>query len=305
MRNAFVKRCTELMERDERVFLVTADMGYFIFDDIRRRFGRRFINVGIAEANMIGVAAGLALSGKIPFVYTVTSFATSRVFEQLKVDVCYQKANVKIVGIGSGIAYGTSGPTHQAIMDIALMRALPGMTIFSPADARDAVAMTDAAYGLEGPVYLRLGKQNEPLVTPQDSVFSIGRGMILRDGRSAAVIATGSIVKQALQAAEELSHEGIDVRVISMGSLKPADRELILAAARETGVILTLEEHTIHGGLGSIVAEIIAENAGPMPVFRRLGLDDTFCCDYGTDAELLACHHIDSASVSAVIKELV
>ncbi len=305
MRNAFVKTLIELMERDERVFLVTADMGYFIFDPIRERFPRRFINVGIAEANMVGVASGLALSGKIPFVYTVTSFMTSRVFEQLKVDVCYQNANVKVVGIGSGIAYGTSGPTHQAIMDIALMRALPGMTIFSPADALDSVNMTLAAHAFSGPVYLRLGKQNEPQVNPKDCTFSIGKGAVLRQGFDAAVICTGSIVGEALKAAEELAKGGIQARVINMRSLKPVDRGLIMSAVRETAAVVTLEEHTINGGLGSIVAEIIAEDPGAAGVrFRRIGMDDCFCTEYGDDASLYRCYGLDAASVSRAVREL-
>lgn len=303
MRNAFVRTLIELMEKDEKVFLVTADMGYFIFDPIRERFGRRFINVGIAEANMVGVAAGLALSGKIPFVYTVTSFMTSRVFEQVKVDICYQGANVKLVGIGSGIAYGTSGPTHQAIMDIALMRSLPGMTIFSPADSVDSVNMTRAAHEFRGPVYLRLGKQNEPVVNPEGSAFQIGAGNILHQGNDAAVICTGSIVGEAIKAAKGLASEGIGVRVINMRSLKPVDRDLILAAARQTGAIVTLEEHTINGGLGSIVAEIIAENTRGVR-FRRIGLKDCFCTEYGDDESLRRCYGLDAASVAQVIREL-
>ncbi len=304
MRNAFVKTLTELMEKDERVFLVTADMGYFIFDAIRRRFPKRFVNVGIAEANMVGISCGLALSGKIPFAYTVASFITCRAFDQIKIDVCYQQANVKLVGAGVGMAYATSGPTHQEIADIALMRSLPNMTILSPADALDAVEITEASYLHNGPVYIRLENQGEPAVNKEGHKFKIGKAALLRDGRDATIIAVGSIVNNALKAQAELAKEGIAVRVINMHSLKPADRDLILKSARETGVILTLEEHTILGGLGSIVAEVLAENALAQVKFKRLGLEDTFCLEYGTTSCLHQYYRLDCAYIVKTIKEL-
>ena len=304
MRNAFVRTISELMEKDERVFLLTADMGYFIFDAIRQRFPKRFVNVGIAEANMVGVACGLALSGKIPFAYTVASFITCRAFDQIKIDLCYQQANVKLVGAGVGMAYGTSGPTHQEIADISLMRSLPGMTILSPADAVDAAAITWAAYRHHGPLYMRLENQGEPMVNKERSGFKIGKGVVLREGRDATIIAVGSIINNALKAHVELAKEGVSVKVINMHSLKPVDRELILKSAQETGVILTLEEHTILGGLGSIVAEVLAEDALTKVKFKRLGMEDTFCLEYGTSSCLHKHYRLDCAYIVKTIKKL-
>ena len=305
MRDIFVRTLSELMDRDERIFLITADMGYFIFDAIKKKYPRRFINLGIAEANMIGVCAGLALSGKIPFAYAITSFITSRAFEQIKVDVCYHKANVKIVGIGSGITYGTSGPTHQSIADIAIMRSLPHMTIFSPADPVDSLKITKAAYEHNGPVYIRLAKQGEPVINKDDYKFKIGKGVELRSGRDATIIATGSIINNALKAQEELERNGLKVRVINMHTLKPIDKDIILKAAEETKAILTLEEHNVLGGLGSIVAEVLVEEAKTKIKFRRLGLNDTFCLDYGSDECLHRKYQLDSLYITQAIKTLV
>ena len=304
MRNTFVKTLTELMENDERVFLVTADMGYFIFDAIRERFPGRFVNVGIAEANMVGIACGLALSGKIPFAYTVASFITCRAFDQIKIDICYQQANVKLVGVGAGMAYGTSGPTHQEIADIALMRSLPNMTILSPADAVDAAKITQAAYRHRGPVYIRLGDQIGPVVNQQKDKFKIGKAVVLKAGRDATIISTGSIINNALKARGELAKAGIKTRVINMHSLKPVDRNLIIRSADETGVILTLEEHNVFGGLGSIVAEVLAENAKHKVKFKRLGLADTFCLEYGTSDHLQRHYGLDPAYIVKTIKKL-
>ena len=286
MRNAYLSALYDLAKSDKQIMVLVADIGAIVFDKFREDFPDQFINFGVAEANMISAAAGLASCGKIPFTYTITPFITMRTYEQIRNDVCLQKMNVKIVGVGAGLVYSTLGPTHHAIEDIAIMRVLPNMTIISPADPLEAKKTTIAAAEMKGPVYLRLGTSKEPDVYQQDYDFTIGQGVKLRDGKDATIIATGSIVYDALQAVKELEKEDISVRLINIHTIKPVDKEIILQAARETKAILTLEEHNIEGGFGSSVAEVILEENDVPIKFKRLGVKDTFCSYYGSHQEL-------------------
>jgi transketolase len=301
MRDAFVKSLLELAKEDKRIFLLTADIGTFTFDIFRQTFPNRFINFGIAEQNMMGAAAGLALSGKIPFVYTIAPFVTMRCFEQIRVDVCYHNLNVKIVGVGTGLAYGSLGPTHQTVEDIAITRALPNMTVISPADPLEAKKVTRAAVLYSGPVYIRLGRSGEPVVYESDYEYQIGRAVSLREGKEATLIATGVMVYNTLKAAEILSkEEGIEVRVINMHTLKPLDQEVIEKASKQTRGIITVEEHSLIGGLGSAVGEIVSEKKNKI-FFRRIGLNDAFCSSYGNYEELKEMYGLSvSALVNAV-----
>lgn len=305
MRNAFVRSLHQIARKDERVFMLIADLGIFMFDDFKRDFPTRFVNVGVAEANMMGIAAGLALCQKVPFVYTIAPFVTMRCLEQIRVDVCYQNLNVKIVGIGGGLAYGVQGTTHHAIEDMAIMRALPNMTVISPSDPVEAGKATTAIAGHAGPVYLRLVREAEPRVSREDREFVIGEAPVLREGKDVAIVATGVMVSKSLAAAEQLGREDkIEVTVINAHTIKPLDKETILAAARRTRTVITAEEHSITGGLGSAVAEVIAEEAPGEVQFKRIGLRDTFCWDCGEHRYLQERYGLSEAHIAATVRDL-
>lgn len=282
MRNALTESLCQIAAKNEKLLFLVADIGNITFDKFREEFPERFINVGVAEANMVGIAAGLALSGKIPFVYTIASFLTMRAFEQIRDDVCYQKANVKIVGVGGGVAYSTLGPTHHTVEDLAMMRAVPNMTVISPADPLEAKKVSLAVCDHEGPVYIRLGKAGEPNLYADDNFpFRIGKANVMRKGRDVTLFTTGAITGSVLKAAGLLGREGIEARVVNMHTLKPLDREAVLSAAEETRAIVSIEEHSLYGGLGGAVSEILAEEAPRKVPFKRLGLPDRFAHDYG------------------------
>ena len=245
----------------------------------------RFFDCGIAEQNLMGVAAGLAASGKTVFASSFAMFAAGRAFEIIRNSIAYPKLNVKIGATHAGISVGEDGATHQCCEDIALMRCIPNMVVINPADDIEAKAAVKAAVEYKGPVYLRFGRLAVPVFNdPETYKFQMGRGITLKDGADAAIVATGLMVNEALTAAAQLESEGINVRVINIHTIKPLDRELILKAAKETGVIVTVEEHNIIGGLGSAVCEAVCA-AAPAPVVR-IGVEDTFGCS-GPAAELL------------------
>ena len=306
MRNAYLKVLQGLAERDERIYALVADNGAIVYDKYREEFPQRFINFGIAEANMISVAAGLASCGKIPFAYTISCFLTMRAYEQIRNDVCLQKMNVKLVGIGAGFVYGNLGPTHHAVEDIAIMRVLPGMTIISPADDRESAKATLAAYKNEGPVYLRLATGSAPDVYKSDYNFKLGKGVILKEGTDLAIIGTGGILADVMKVSAELEGSGLSTRVINIHTIKPIDKEIILGAASQTKAILTVEEHSTIGGLGSAVAEVMLEGSQSNIQFTRLGLDNKFPQGYGSYQEMkdmngLSCEDI-MREVLALIK---
>lgn len=286
MRNAYLATLYDLAKNNKQIMSLNADIGAIVFDKFKEDFPGQFVNFGVAESNMISAAAGMASCGKIPFTYTITPFITMRTYEQIRDDVCLQRANVKIVGVGAGLVYSTLGPTHHAIEDIAIMKVLPNMTILSPADALEAKKATIAAAETEGPIYLRLGTSGEPDIYHEDYKFIIGKGVELKEGKDATIISTGSITYDVLEAAKELEKENISTRVINIHTIKPIDKDIILQAASETSAILTVEEHNIEGGLGSSVASVILEGNETPIKFKRLGVKDTFCSFYGTHQEL-------------------
>jgi len=307
MRKTFVRTLAEAALKNDQIFGVVADIGTFTFDAFRESCPERFINVGIAECNMIGMAAGMALEGKIPVVYTITPFLTARALEPIRVDICYQNLNVKLVGCGSGYSYSTLGATHHATDDIALMRALPNMTIVSPADPPEVRHAVEAIIGHRGPVYLRLGRDGEPAIGPTaPDTFTLGKAVAVRPGHDVTILATGSILAHAIEAAANLQRDGVEVRIINVHTIKPLDREAVVSAARETRGILTLEEHTIIGGLGSAVAEVLAESSGTIPPvrFRRMGLMDCFCGEYGRPEDLDRWCHLAPADIECAVKDL-
>ena len=305
MRTAFIQSLIECARADERIWLLVGDLGYSVVEPFRQEFPDRFINVGVAEQNMTGIAAGLALSGKIVFTYSIANFPTLRCLEQIRNDVCYHEADVKIVAVGGGFAYGAQGMTHHATEDLAIMRALPNMTVVAPADPVETALATRAIIEWHGPCYLRLGKAQEPVVhkTPPD--FQIGKAIAVRDGSDVTLIASGGILYNTVQAAEELARQGIQARVLSMHTLKPLDTEAVLAAARQTKAIVTVEEHSMIGGLGSAVAEVLAELGNSHVTFRRIGIKDEFCQQVGGQEYLRQACSLTTAGIADSVLKLI
>ncbi|HLJ40383.1 MAG TPA: transketolase C-terminal domain-containing protein [Candidatus Acidoferrales bacterium] len=276
MRSAFVRNLMALAEEDKRVCLVTADLGFGVVEPFAAKFPSQFVNAGVAEQNMTGIAAGMALCGKVVFTYSIANFPTLRCLEQIRNDICYHHADVKIVSVGGGLAYGALGASHHATEDIAVMRALPGMTVVAPGDPAEAEMATRALVARAGPAYLRLGRSGEPLVHSGDVDFQIGKAIRVTDGDDVTLIATGTMLHATAQAAAQLAREGIAARVLSMHTIKPLDVEAVFEAARETRAIIAIEEHSIIGGLGSAVAEVLAESADCHVRFKRMGLPSAF-----------------------------
>jgi transketolase len=260
MRTTFIDTLCELAAEDERIWLLNGDLGYSVLERFTTRFPRRSVNVGVAEQNMTGVAAGLALCGKIVFTYSIGNFPTLRCLEQIRNDVCYHNLNVKIVAVGGGLAYGAQGYTHHAIEDLAIMRALPHMTVLAPGDPVETRAATRALVDWRGPCYLRLGKAGEPVVHRTDFDFQIGKAILLREGRDVTMVSTGGMLKNVVEAAQLLADAGISARVLSMPTVKPLDEQAIEDASRETRLLCVVEEHSETGGLADAVARCLATN---------------------------------------------
>ncbi|MCB0116903.1 MAG: transketolase family protein [Caldilineaceae bacterium] len=274
-RKAFAATLEELAVEDPRVVAVCNDsIGSSNLTGFAKKYPERMVNVGIAEQNMIGVAAGLANGGRLPFVCGASCFLTARALEQIKADLAYSNANVKLCGMSSGMAYGALGPTHHSIEDLAWTRAIAGMTVIVPADPVETAQAIRAVAAMHGPVFVRLSRMGVPIVHGDDYQFEIGRAAKLREGNDITLIANGTLVTQALQAADMLAAHRIGARVLNMATVRPLDREAIIAAAQETGGIVTAEEHTIYGGLGSAVAEVVV-TTHPVPM-RMVGVPGVF-----------------------------
>ena len=301
MRTAYLDTLYELASKDKRVYALISDNGAIVYDKYRSDLASQYLNLGISEANMLGMAAGMASCGKIPFAYTIGAFLAYRAYEFIRNDVCLQGQNVKIVGTGAGEVYSALGPTHHSTEDLGGLRSLPGLTILCPASPMEVRKATIAAYEMEGPVYLRLGTNKEPEIYGADYLFEVGRGVTVREGTDITLIGTGSIVKDLLDVADLLKEEDIDVRVVNMHTLKPLDKEIILQAAEETGKIITVEDHNITGGLGSAVAEAIAES-GKGVMFCRMGLRG-FSNGYGSYAEVKKMNGIGKEQIAEEIRK--
>jgi transketolase len=276
MRSAFLRTLTELAEQDDRINLIVGDLGFGVVERFAERFPRRFVNAGVAEQNMTGIAAGMARCGKIVFIYSIGNFPTLRCLEQIRNDVCYHDADVKIVSVGGGFAYGALGASHHATEDVAIMRALPRMTVIAPGDPVEAKYATRALVDCEGPAYLRLGRSGEPIVHTEGCDFAVGKAIRVLEGGDVTLISSGTMLHAAVQAARALARDGVRARVLSMHTIKPLDMEAILSAAKETSAIFTIEEHSIVGGLGSAVAEVLAESSDRRVVFKRIGIPPEF-----------------------------
>lgn len=263
MRTTFIETLCEVAERDERVWLLCGDLGYSVLERFAARFPDRYVNVGVAEQNMIGVAAGLALSGKTAFVYSIANFPVMRCLEQIRNDVCYHDLSVKVVAVGGGMSYGPAGYTHHALEDLAVMRALPNMTVVAPGDPVETRLATRAVAASGGPCYLRLGKAGEPVVHLEEPEFGLGRAIVLRRGTDVALVSTGGMLKSAAEAAARLADEGVSATVISMPTVKPLDVRAVEEAARSVPLLCVVEEHGEEGGLADAVARCLASAAGP------------------------------------------
>ena len=300
MRIAFIKTLLELAEKDERIYLVVGDVGFGLVEPFVEKFPLRFLNVGVAEQNMTGIAAGLAMCGKVVFTYSIANFPTLRCLEQIRNDVCYHNADVKIVSVGGGLGYGALGVTHHATEDIAVMRALPRMTVVAPGDPLEAELATRALVEQPGPGYLRLGKSGEPLVHKPGVSFRLGAAIRVREGGGVTLISTGTMLYNTLRAGERLSQQGIQARILSMHTVKPLDTDAVIAAARETDAVFTIEEHSILGGLGSAVAETLAES-GLRVCFKRLGIPPAFTTVVGRQEYLKDAY---SLSVDGIVNRV-
>lgn len=302
-REAYGKALVELGRRNPDVVVLDADLSKSTkTHDFGKNYPERFFNIGIAEQNMMGTAAGLAAAGKIPFASSFAVFATGRVYDQIRNSIAYPRLNVKIGASHAGITVGEDGASHQAVEDIALMRCLPNMTVFVPADAVETRAAVLAAAEIDGPVYIRLGRSGVPVLHDKDNFnFVPGRAITLREGGDAAIIACGIMVSAALEAADLLAGEGVSVRVLDMHTVKPLDVEAVVEAARATGAVVTAEEHSILGGLGGAVAEALGENC-PVPM-HRVGVRDTFG-ESGKPGELLEKYGLTPAALAQAVREV-
>ena len=294
-RDAFGETLLELGKKNDKIVALSADLQdstkAILF---QKEFSDRFVNVGIAEQDLIGIGAGYALEGFIPYVSSFASFITTRPFDMIRMLACYNNINIKIVATHTGVTVGEDGGSAQMLEDIAIMRALPNMVVLCPADAVETEKMVEKIADYNGPVYLRLARAKYPVITDPEKTFEIGKGEILREGNDVTLVGTGLMVSKALEAAEVLASEGIEARVVNMSSIKPIDRDLLVKCAKETGKIITLEEHQVIGGLGGAVCEVLSEEY-PVPV-KIIGVENRFG-QSGKADELLEEYKLDSKSI--------
>ncbi len=307
MRKVFAAQLLAEFKQNQRLMLLAGDLGYGVLEDIVKQCPRQYLNVGVAEQNMMGIATGLALEGYSVFVYSIANFPILRCLEQVRNDVCYHGANVKIVSIGGGFSYGGLGFSHHATEDLAIMRAMPYMTVVAPGDRFETAQATAVLARHVGPAYLRLDKLDKSLpdsAAAGDTGFSLGKARVLRPGKDVTLMASGGIVFEALKAAELLAQEGVDCRVLSMHTVSPLDVDAVTKAARETRALVTVEEHTVTGGLGSAVAETCLEAAVLPHKFYRLGLRTGFATAVGSQEYLRKQYGMAAIHIQDTVKRL-
>jgi len=281
MRKTFINNLIERARRDNRIHLIVADLGFSVVEDFAKEFPDRFLNAGISEQNAAGVAAGMALCGKIVYFFSIIPFVTMRCFEQVRVDLAYMNTNVRLVGVGAGYAYGPAGPTHHAIEDLAIMRALPNMVICAPGDCVELKGILEESYEHNGPMYIRLGKGGEGNIHNPDTLIKLGKGVPVTEGEDLILITTSTMLEQGTRLVKELAGRGIRAALYSFHTLKPLDVELLNSLIKRKIPIITIEEHNIIGGLGSAVAEVIAESGYGIP-FKRIGVPDIYTHSIGS-----------------------
>ncbi|HET9948281.1 MAG TPA: transketolase C-terminal domain-containing protein [Longimicrobiales bacterium] len=304
MRDRFIERLSRLAAEDPRIVLITGDLGFGVLTAFAERFPEQYVNAGVAEQNMTGLAVGMALEGRIVFTYSIGNFATLRCLEQIRNDACYHRANVKVVSIGGGFSYGPLGFSHHATEDLSVMRALPGIITVAPSCPWEAAEATEAVARAEGACYLRLDRSSPPETGREGERFVLGKARRIRDGEDLTLVACGGVLEEVLAAAERLAAEGVGCRVLSVHTLAPLDVESLASAAAETGGIVTVEENTVHGGLGGAVAETLLERGAVPKRFRRLGLRAGFCTTVGDQKYLRRENGLDAESIAAAAREL-
>ena len=308
MRKRSLDMVHTLARRDERVVFIGSDLSPNLLGEMKKEFPSRYYMEGIAEANVIGMAAGMAMEGFIPYVNTIATFITRRCYEQVAVDLCLHDLPVRLIGNGGGYVYAPLGPTHQAIEDIAIMRALPHMTVTAVCDAEEMARLMDATLDWPHPIYIRLGKGGDPVISKPERGFAIGKAIDMIDEEKGAsdvlLVATGVATTQALKAAGALAADGIRCRLLHVHTVKPLDSDAILDAARSTRLVVTVEEHSLVGGLGSAVLEALADKlTGPLPPVKRLGIPDRFSVHYGSQQAPMEDCHIDAKSIGSAVRE--
>lgn len=304
MRDAVVANLVQLARENPKIFLITADLGFGVLSSFIDEFPNQYLNVGVAEQNMMGVATGLALDGRVVFTYSIGNFPTLRCLEQIRNDACYHRANVNIISVGGGLSYGALGYSHHATEDIAIMRSLPELTVVAPGDAWEAGEAVRKLASSPGTSYLRLDKSSAHSTALPGEELIIGKARTIRSGRSLTLISLGGLLSLALKVADELAKESVDCRVLSMHTLKPVDEKAIVAAASETGGIVVLEEHVSQGGLSSIVAEACVTN-GTMPIkFLRFGLSEEKLFLVGSQEYLRQRHQLETMQVIGSIRDI-
>ncbi|MBQ8371394.1 MAG: transketolase [Clostridia bacterium] len=303
MRNAFVSTLLEIAKKDKNVYIVTGDLGFGVLKPFWEQLPDQIINAGIAEQNMTSVAAGLAMQGKIVYTYSIGNFPTLRCIEQVRNDCAYHNANVKVVCVGGGFVYGSLGMSHHATEDIAIMRALPDVTVLAPGDLVEAECATKAIYEHEGTCYLRLGRGGERRIHEKIDGFEIGKAIEIQKGSNVAVFSTGAIFDEVSDACEVLCEQGIAPTVYTFPTVKPIDKDVILKCARTHKAIVTVEEHNLSGGFGSAVAEVLAEAEGARAKLVRVGLDDRYSSIVGSQKYLRKQYSIDAETIEKKIKE--
>lgn len=304
MRDHFIERLSQMAERDPRIMLITGDLGFGVLDDYRHRFPKQFINAGVAEQNMTGLATGLAMEGHVVFTYSIANFVFMRCLEQIRNDAAYHDCNVNVVSIGGGFSYGALGISHHATEDLAIMRALPEVTVVCPCDHWEAMEATEAVANASGVSYLRLDKSAAGDTRLEGESFNLGCIRTLREGEDITLVACGGIVEEVLQASDDLCRQGIHCRVLGVHTLKPLDQVTLQQAARQTGGIVTVEEHTIHGGLGGAVAETLLESGAIPRCFHRIGLRDGFSSLVGSQKYLRQHYQMDGPAIVEAVRKL-
>ena len=306
MRKTCLDMVYELAKKDKRIIFIGSDLGFGTLKKYKEEMPDRFFMEGISEANIIGMAAGLALEGKIVYVNTIATFLTRRCFEQIVVDLCLHKLNVRLIGNGGGLVYAPLGPTHEAIDDIAIMRVIPNMTVVAPADADEMRRLMPLTVKYEGPIYIRLAKGGDPIVTSEKVPFEIGKAIPIREGSDVLIITTGITLKIAIDAANILKEDGIESAILHIPAIKPLDKENIIKYAAKVPVIISIEEHSLIGGLGSAIAEIIAEtDFTSFKRFRRIGIPDVFPEGYGSQESLMEKYSINAKYLLMEINNLI
>lgn len=281
MRNEFAAELTEIASEDDRLVLLSGDIGNRLFDKYKARFPERFYNCGVAEANMMSIAGGMAMSGLRPITYTITPFTTTRCLEQIRVDVCYHNVPVIIIGVGAGLAYAANGATHHSCEDIAILRTLPNLKVICPGDAWEVRAAMRACLKQDGPAYIRMGKKGEPIVHSSMPDFTIGKAIVMQTGKEVCLLSTGNMLPSVLEAANTLEKQGLTTQVVSFHTVKPLDEELLKEVFSTFGLVVTVEEHSIIGGLGGAVAEWLADNHSQKARLLRIGVADKFLHEAG------------------------